>query len=216
MTIPLQFVAMEDPKDLDTPGKRLAWAREKAGFKTPRSAAIAHGWPESTYNSHEKGTRAGELSKDLAEKYGRAFRRKAIWLLTGYGSSERTTVPIVGLAGAGPGGSIVFGEGDGGLGEAQMPADGSDETVAVEARGDSQRGIAENGWLVYYNNRHDPPNDSLVGKLCVVGLADGHVLIKTLRRGRKKRHFDLESASAPLIQDALVEWAARVTWIKPT
>lgn len=124
-------------------------------------------------------------------------------------------VPVVGLAGAGPDGSIQFVDPGGSLGEAPPPPNATPETVAVEVRGHSMRGIAEDGWFVYYDDRRDPPTDDLVGRLCVVGLSDGRVLVKTLNRGRKKSHFDLESMAAPTIRDARISWAARVTAIVP-
>ena len=96
-----------------------------------------------------------------------------------------------------------------------MTAGISPESVAVEVRGDSMRGIAEDGWLVYYDNRRDPPTDDLIGEICVVGLTNGEVLIKKLIRGRKKNHFDLESAAAPTMHDVKVEWAAPVISIVP-
>jgi SOS-response transcriptional repressor LexA len=55
-------------------GARLADARRDAGFKSGRSAALACGWAESTYRSHEKGKRT--IGQDDAEKYAKAFRAR--------------------------------------------------------------------------------------------------------------------------------------------
>jgi phage repressor protein C with HTH and peptisase S24 domain len=52
-------------------GKRLAAAREAAGYKSARSAAIENGWRESTYRSHENGTRT--IGQDDAERYARRY-----------------------------------------------------------------------------------------------------------------------------------------------
>lgn len=122
-------------------------------------------------------------------------------------------VPIIGIAGADPEGAVRFEEAP--LGEAPGIPNGTPTTVALEVRGHSMRGIAENNWLVYYDDRRDPPTEDLLGRLCVVGLADGRVLVKTLLHGRKKKHFDLESYAAPTLRDARVEWAAVVTAIVP-
>jgi transcriptional regulator with XRE-family HTH domain len=51
--------------------ERLKAARKAAGFSSARAAAAIHGWPESTYRSHEAGVRAIPNS-DLA-KYAAAF-----------------------------------------------------------------------------------------------------------------------------------------------
>lgn len=125
-----------------------------------------------------------------------------------------TSVPIVGYVGAG--GTIAFDEGQGPFGEADMPPKGwAPSLVAVTVRGDSMSGALEDGWTVYYDNRRDPPDESLHAKLCIVGLRDGRVLIKKLYPGRKRDHYDLHSVNAPVLLDQLVEWAARITWIAP-
>lgn len=124
------------------------------------------------------------------------------------------TVPIVGYVGAG--GSISFDGGQGPFGEADMPPkDGKPSLVAVIVRGDSMSGMLEDGWTIYYDNRRDPPDETLHAKLCIVGLADGRVLIKKLYPGRKRGHYDLHSVNAPALLDQPVTWAARITWIAP-
>lgn len=196
-----------------TMGERLTWARKKAGIASARAAAMKYGWKEVTYRSHETGGREFDLA--TAQKYGRAFRVEPLWLLHGVDTPQRFTVPIVGVAGAGPGGTVLFNNGDGELGEAPAIPGLSDMTVAVEVSGDSMRGTAENGWLIYFDKRYDPPGEAHLGELCVVGLVDGRVLIKWLHRGRAPGLFDLESTTAPTMRDVSVEWAAVVTAIIP-
>lgn len=123
-------------------------------------------------------------------------------------------VPIVGYVGAG--GGISFDGGQGPFGEADMPPkDGKPSLVAVIVRGDSMSGTLEDGWTVYYDNRRDPPDETLHAKLCIVGLSDGRVLIKKLYPGRKRGHYDLHSVNAPPLLDQPVTWAAKITWIAP-
>lgn len=125
-----------------------------------------------------------------------------------------TAVPIVGYVGAG--GSIAFEEGQGPFGEADMPPKGATASmVAVTVRGDSMSGMLEDGWTVYYDNRRDPPDESLHAKLCIVGTDDGRVLIKKLYPGRKREHYDLHSTNSPPLLDQKVNWAARIAWIAP-
>ena len=72
-------------------GNRLKAAREAAGFGSMREAALACGWPESTYRAHENGSRT--LGYDDIEKYLAAFRRRGAsgfteeWIA--YGSSHK-------------------------------------------------------------------------------------------------------------------------------
>ena len=95
------------------------------------------------------------------------------------------------------------------------PKEGVPGLVAVTVRGDSMSGTLEDGWTVYYDNRREPPDESLYARLCIVGLRDGRVLIKTLYPGRKRAHYDLHSVSAPVLLDQPVDWAAKIAWIAP-
>lgn len=130
------------------------------------------------------------------------------------GDTDRElTVPVVGYAGAG--GEIDYSKGQGPFGEARMPPGGSKATVAVIVRGDSMAGQLDDGWTVYYDERRDPPGPSLYGKLCVVGLKDGRVLVRRLYPGRKPGCYDLQPSNAQMMLDQPVEWAAKITFIAP-
>lgn len=63
-------------------GDRLRQARERL-FRSARQAAIRHHWPPSTYSAHENGQ--NDYGPDDAQKYAKAFKTKASWLLTGEG-----------------------------------------------------------------------------------------------------------------------------------
>lgn len=140
---------------------------------------------------------------------------KALGLIHIPDNVELMAVPIIGYVGAG-GETHLYAEGQGPFGEAPMPPHGvNEQTVAVVVRGDSMAGQADDGWLIYYNDRREPPTDDLIGKLCVVGLDDGRILIKRLLRGRGPGLFDLYSSIGGPITDQRVEWAARVSWIAP-
>lgn len=124
------------------------------------------------------------------------------------------TVPIIGFVGAG--GQILYGEGQGPFGEATMPPDGSNPaTVAVKVRGDSMVPQLEDGWLVFYDNRQEPPTDALFKKLCVIGLPDGRVLVKRLLPGSNRGLFHLLSVNGDHLLDQAVAWAAKVSAIIP-
>lgn len=74
------------PPDLTQQHGRLRWAREKAGYTSIRQAALAFGWNENTYKSHEQGIRQAEgLKTKHLEKYSRAFHVSQAWLATGKG-----------------------------------------------------------------------------------------------------------------------------------
>lgn len=91
----------------------------------------------------------------------------------------------------------------------------SPETVAVEIRGDSL-GPAFDGWVAYYDDRQEPITEALHGRLCVVSLDSGQVLIKIPRPARERGRFHLLSnVGGDVITDAKVVWAAKVIDMKP-
>lgn len=192
---------------LETPAKRLQWAREQHGkYNTPTDAAKAFGWTVSTYLGHENGDR--NPSRAAAKRYGRAYRVRWEWLLEGEGPprASENRAQVVGHVGAGA--EMYFESGQGPFGEVALPPRAPDGTVAAEIRGDSLGPF--NGWFAYFSDRRDPPTTDLVGELCVVGLTDGHILIKRIAKGRRARRFDLWGAGGQPLQDQQLQWAAVV------
>lgn len=185
----------------------LKQLRLAKGWKQEEAAA-AMGLSYGGYNKLEYGE--NQLTLVTIANAAKVYGVPKSYVLAG-----PETVPIVGFAGAGPNGEVVFEESAGELGEAPMPPGGTDRTVALEVRGRSMRGIAENGWLVYYDDRKDPITDDLVGELCVVSVPERGVLVKTPQRGRIPGHFDLESTNDETMRDVRIEWAALVTAIVP-
>jgi hypothetical protein len=189
---------------------RLRFARKKAGFASAATAARALHIPYGTYSGHENSGRG--IPRDRIIQYAKRFKVRPEWLLTGHGRPDVDVAQVIGIAGVG-GVDFSFAEGE--LGEVPMPPGASMATVAVEVRGDSMRGIAENGWIIYYDDQRDPPTPDLIGQLCVIGLACGAVLIKTLAPGTRRNCYNLESVTAPTIRNVRVAWAAPVTAIIP-
>lgn len=67
---------------LDSPAKRLKWAREnRSSFTTASAAARAYGWPVPTYLGHENGDRIP--SRAAAMRYAAAYKISWAWLLEG-------------------------------------------------------------------------------------------------------------------------------------
>lgn len=112
--------------------------------------------------------------------------------------------------------AYLYAEGSGEFGEAERPSGAPDTTVAVIVKGDSMHGAAEDGWLLYYDERRTPPPDYADPRaLYVCGLADGRVVVKKLRSGSRAGLYHLLATSGDPEFDVPVDWAARVTWIKP-
>lgn len=197
---------------LDSPAERLRWARTQHGiYKTATDAARAFGWPVSTYLGHENGDR--NPSRDASKRYGRAYRVRWEWLLDGEGMPTTSqSIKIVGRVEQA--GVVVFYH-EGKFEDCpDLPPHASVATVALEA-GAALRGVADSGWLYFFDYEKKPPSRDLIGKLCVVALKNGDILIRVLQPGRKRAHYDLESSTEPTIRDQQIEWAARITWIRP-
>jgi SOS-response transcriptional repressor LexA len=198
------------------PNDRLQKARREAGFETAVDAARAYGWGQSTYISHENGTRGLKPAK--AEQYARAFKVQPEWLLYGKTKnvakpSERRTVPLVGYVGAGAA-AFYFGD-HGPFDDVPAPEGASETTVAVEIRGDSLGALFDR-WLVFYDDVRRPVSTDQVGRLCVVGLKDGRILIKKLQRSKARQGlFHLLSNTEAPILDVEIDWAAKVINMVP-
>ena len=175
-------------------------------------AARSFGWTVSTYLGHENGDRTP--SRAAAKRYGRAYRVRWEWLLDNEGPPS-SGVPVVKIIGKVDGGGKVS------LYDADEVKDCGDNpphvgvaTVALEA-GASLRGVADSGWLYFFDHEKKPPSQDLIGKLCVVALKDGDILIRVLQPGRRRGRYDLESSTEPTLRDQQIAWAAQVSWIKP-
>lgn len=191
-------------------GSRGEWIRglrRHIGANQVRFAEIM-GVAQATVSRWETGAEPEivhwEALRELAAKYNYGL----------LASGTTSTVPLVGYVGAGAVLNL-YGTGQGPFDEVDMPPGGNEQTVAVEVRGDSMTGIADDHWIIYYHDRPEPPHDGLFGKLCVIGLANDGVVIKKLLPGRQPGRFDLYSNNAAPILDQEVIWATKVEWIKP-
>ena len=135
--------------------------------------------------------------------------------LVGGGRPSHPTgrVPLVGFVGAG---AIAhfYADGQGPFDEVPAPDAASPSTVAVQIRGHSLGALFDN-WLVFYDDIHDPPGDSWVGRMCVCGLSDGRVLVKALKRSQIAGLWTLLSNTEPPIYDVALDWAALVREMRP-
>ncbi len=150
-----------------------------------------------------------KLTKEWADRLAPHLNVSPAYLLDVDGMTS-----IVGYVGAG--GYAEYLEGAD-LGHAPRPPGFSSNGVALQVRGDSMPGIAEDNWLIYYDERHEFPSEDMFGQLCVVQVEDGPVLVKRLYRGGLPGTFDLVSTSSSYepVRTVQVQWVAKVDWIKP-
>jgi len=177
------------------------------------------------WSQDELAERMGTTRNQLSKLEGGARRLSDVWITRaanalGVDAGQLVTtasdeVPVVGDVGAG--GQVTYGgEGQGASDTTDRPPGAALETVAVRVRGDSMPGIAEDGWLIYYDARVAGVPSEWLGEICVVWLPDDRVYVKRVYRGRDPGTFDLISTGRfkPL-RDEEVEWSAKVAWIKP-
>jgi hypothetical protein len=128
-----------------------------------------------------------------------------------FGGGART-VPLVGYVGAGAE-AHFYAESDGPLDEVEAPPWATDQTRAAEIRGESLGPLFER-WLVFYEDVRSPVTPDLHGRLCVVGLPNGKVLVKKLRPAGGGLFHLLSNAEEPM-WDQEVAWAAVVKEMRP-
>jgi transcriptional regulator with XRE-family HTH domain len=80
---------------------------------------------------------------------------------------------------------------------------------ALIAKANSQYPRVKEGEVVIYDVGDASPDD-LLGKEAVVQLANGDVYLKTLRAGRGKGLYTLDSHNAPPLYDQKIAWCGRV------
>jgi transcriptional regulator with XRE-family HTH domain len=194
----------------------LRWIRGglKQQGKTQAGLARALGRSPSAINNLLKGRR--RLRTDEIPKVAHYLEISPPRLFTGDDVTHVTNgtpaIPVIGYVGAG-GFAYRYAVGQGDLDKIE-PEQTMPQTVAVEIRGDSL-GRSFDRWLVFYDDGAHPATENLIGKLCVVGLPDDRMLIKTIRRGSRAGLFTLESNTEPAIKDTPIEWAAQVKAMRP-
>jgi transcriptional regulator with XRE-family HTH domain len=186
---------------------RIRQLREGVGL-SQADLAQAIGTSQPQILRLEKSRR--KLTREWAERLAPHLGVSAAILMF-----DEDPVPVVGYVRAGN--EAIIADGDAGhLGLVDRPIGAPKTTVAVEVRGNSMAGTAEDGWLIYYDHRHDPPPERINQRaLYVAGLSDGRVVVKKLRNGSRPGLYHLISSSAEPEIDVPVEWVAKVEWIKP-
>lgn len=185
-----------------TPTDKIRAILELDGWKQERLAQEL-GVAQSSINRwlHGKSDPRGQFRDAISALYIRVFSPD---------DEPEKTVKLAGYVGAA---QAVYQFDDGAAGYVEAPPGANDMTEAVEVRGDSMLPLYETGTLLYYSKQLPP--DVMVGRRAVVRVADGRVLVKTVRRGSAPGLFTLASLNAPDIEDVVVEWAAPIDWIKP-
>jgi transcriptional regulator with XRE-family HTH domain len=192
-------------------GQRIKEARARRGVSQEKLAAKIH-TGQTTISSWERGRT--EPTREDVQRVADALELDVAELeLVDAPTRTRQYVPLVGYVGAGAA-AHYYASADEGLGEVEAPDDATDNTVAVEVRGESLGALFES-WLVFYDDVRSPVTPDLYNRLCVVGLPDGKVLVKRIRKARTEGLFHLDSNTEPTMNDQEIVWAARVKTMRP-
>jgi hypothetical protein len=197
-----------------TRGERLQFARKQL-FKSTRLAAKALGVPFSTYWQHERAELEGgrDFGPNEAERYARHFEVTPEWLLVGLGlrpngkKGERPKVPVVGYVGTG-GQVHPFAIERDDLDKVDLPR-APMSTVALVIRNEDL-GPYLNHWLALYNSVRRRASPDMIGKLCMVALEDGRILIGQIRRGPRDELFNFITSTGKTVESAAIVWAATI------
>lgn len=183
--------------------------------RTVREAREARKWSQGEL-ARKAGT--SQQNVDRIERSETVHSRALPAILAALGLSSASvergkTVPLLGFVGAG---AQMFAfdvhAGDEPLEEIQRPDGATDETVAVQVRGDSMKPAYKDGDVLYYDQQENGGLEHLVGDECVVRLADGRTFVKELRMTGGR--YWLYSHNAEPMLDVSIIWAAKVKWVK--
>ena len=180
--------------------------RQKLGLE---DLAEKTGFSPGHLSRLERGDR--KLTVETLERLALALGVQPTDLLA---PAAQRQIPIVGYVGAG---AEVFAIDDHAKGDGIEMVDCpwselAPSTVAVRVRGDSMAPAYFDGDLIFYEETHSD-FVHLLGKECVVALADGRRFIKTLRRTQDGAWY-LASHNAEPIFGVRIEWAAKVRIIQ--
>lgn len=217
MRAPIADVVDPLPASTRPGAARLRQARLAAGFESPDEAAIACGWDGGAYAVHEAGSAAFDWRG--AKVYATAFRVRTEWLYAGAGEACHPAAlgfaPVIGRVGADPSGALLFATGEAPGELAPLPPGAAERAVALRVSGQSMRGLADDGALIYFEDQRPVPTPDMLGHVLVVETDGDEVLVKRLLRGSQPGLYDLESLDAPPRTDVRLRWAAHITAIIP-
>lgn len=189
-------------------GERIARARNAVGFSQAKLAKEIN-TGQTTISSWERGRT--EPTRDDVVKVASALGVP----VTDIEAPEQGArlVPVVGYVGAGDA-AHFYDTSQGPFKEVSAPLGSSHHTVAAEIKGQSI-GRRFDGWLVFYDEVRRPVTPDQLNELCVVGMQDGRVLVKWIEQSRTPGFYHLMSETEPPMLDQEVEWAAKVTDMRP-
>lgn len=186
-------------------GRRLKEARLRAGYPSAAQAAQAFGWPESTYRTHEKGTRT--IGLDDADRYARRYKVSPVYLLHGVGEPETSLIPLMGYIGAGAEIDPDYAPDDG-LADIELRFPIAKGAITFQVRGDSMMPRYDPGDVIVCWRVATRSLESCYGKAIACQTTGGKRYLKRVVEGGKKNTVDLESLNlnTPTMRGVKLDW----------
>lgn len=95
------------------------------------------------------------------------------------------------------------------------PPDLPEDAMAVRVKATDGPLIAFDGWI-YFIAKPDEPTPDLAGRYAVVEIENGVNLLRFVRRGYRPGTWNLMPMGSSIgVENARLEWAAPVLWIRP-
>lgn len=187
-------------------GNKLRELRLQRGWTLARAAA-EFGMSASGYHKVERSER--KLHVDRVTKAA-AIYSVSVSAIT----DQENTSKIVGEIG--PTGVVVLYDTKGGLVPAPNAPASKTQADALEVRGGAIPGLAEEHWLVFYDEKLDGLPEDRVGELCVVAVEGGDlILLGRIYFGKEAGLFDVVPPGQKPVRGVQIVWSAVVSWIKP-
>lgn len=218
----------------DTLGKRIQIRLDKMNLKAA-TASVLSGNEESFVRNIMRKEATGKVHVPRADKLGTlaaTLHTWPQWLLTGEGPEEidyeapeyldsgavltpdqsPRMVRLIGYVSAGAEAkTIPIPDED--LDLVPAPPNSTEATRALEIRGTSLGELFDR-WIVFFDDVRRPVTPDLIGKLCVVGLEDGRIVVKKIKRATGGA-YELLSNTEPPMAGVFIEWAAKVRSMEP-
>ena len=183
--------------------ERLRTLRRRVGL-TQVELAQRLGTTQQTVQRLERGNRS------LMRWIDRLAKALDVPPHTFLGDETPGLVPLLGYVGAGD--EVIPLDHD--VEWVSAPPDLGEAGAALDVRGESMLPRLQPGDRVFYRQKDLMPVDA-VGRVCIVQVDEGPLLIKMVQRGAKRGLFDLVSYNRPdVIADQKLLWAARLAWIR--
>jgi DNA-binding XRE family transcriptional regulator len=193
-------------------GERIRRARKSLNLTQQEFAErlqvtqpTVHRWEKGFYDPDEQALQRLSAMTDLPPAYFR-YGEQAV-------TQGRRAVTVVGHVGSD--GQISLDENKAqGVPTIDAPVSEALSAVAIVVRGDSLYPVYQDGDVIFYGLEASNDEQAFLGRECVVKLAKGPTLLKRVMRGSERGSYLLLSHNGSPVDNARLDWASPVRWIK--